>query len=162
MKIDSSAWLITFSDLFFILVSFFILRHQLVELPKPDTLLKSIQEIAPPLSSLYTQQQTSSFENKVFTIDSNWFSSPSELSSKGEEMIKFISHQIRFSNARLEMEIRVTPEDLNSEDQELRTQKLLTSLEANEISKLNLHLIAKREFTHVSHGELRLIFGTQH
>lgn len=161
MKIDSSAWLITFSDLFFILVSFFILRHQLIELPKPESVLKSIQEIALPHSSLYKPQQNTSFENKTFTIDSNWFSSPDELSSKGEEMIKFISHQIRFTNAHLDMDIKISHDDLNSEDQELRINKLLSTLKANEISEINLNLIARNEFSQVSHGELRLIFGTQ-
>jgi hypothetical protein len=114
MNVRSSQWLITFSDLFFILVSFFILRHELIDFPKVSSVYGDTRNGSEekskrdsPFKTL-TPDQPEEIEIKV---QNEWFSGESDLSITGDLELSTIKKMLETSTGELSLNINAVTED---------------------------------------------------
>ncbi len=113
-KPKSSQWLIIFSDLFFILVAFFVFRHELIELPRLSAVhgkVKSGTELPPVRKSIFQEHHNTRAETLDIPVQKNWFFDEKEISSKGELEIKSLANILQSTDAKLSLILYVQSED---------------------------------------------------
>jgi hypothetical protein len=143
MNLQSSQWLITFSDLFFILVSFFVLRHELIELPKLSSVygeISSGSEILSRIHSSFEEYTSNPSEIIQVEIQNDWLSGMNELSLKGELEINTIRKMIHSSQAELSLLVYTFPED-NPESLQKKISVLAKAALSREIELKSISIL---------------------
>lgn len=107
-KNKTPQWLITFSDLFLILVAFFVLRHQLIETPQKSFL--NLQETQNTYTedesnSIFIDYHTIQHEKLKIPILQDWFSPEGQISLKGDLEIKTIKGMMGSTPSSLNLTI---------------------------------------------------------
>jgi hypothetical protein len=164
MHSNTSNWLITFSDLFFILVSFFILRHQMIELPglsfhQGKSIIPAISE--PHVHSLYTETKVVKDENITIPIYHSWFSSPKELSSKGEEGILQTIHYLADERLSLRLHIHYPSSSHSVSSLEERTITLLHAFKKQGVIPKTLKISRHHTIEETYLGSIDLVIRDQ-
>jgi hypothetical protein len=159
MNINSSQWLITFSDLFFILVSFFVIRHELIEIPKLQKVYGTITdgiETLQDTESVFQNHQEQYPEHIQVPIERDWFSHSGEISLRGEIEIKTIAGIYQTTPSRVELLLHKghtdTPQGIYD-----RIQEIITFCRKSDIMPASITLVSthyQRSSTII--GELRL------
>jgi hypothetical protein len=161
MNRTSSQWLIIFSDLFFILVSFFVLRHQLIETPKFSSVYGSHNSGTEQrlfTSSIFNELSENQGESISIKIKKDWFSEECHLTIKGEMELKTVSSILHSSPTKLNLVLYIHPED-NPETIHEKLSYLLTSLINNRVSIDSLSILTSSLIVDKrSIAELNIVF----
>jgi hypothetical protein len=164
MNSNTSNWLITFSDLFFILVSFFILRHQMIELPvlnshQGESSIPTILE--PDIHSLYAEIKEIRDENITIPISHSWFSSTKKLSSKGEEAIIRTMHYLTDTRLSLRLHLHYPASNLSISSLEERTMTILHAFRNKGIIPKTLKISRHNTIKEPQIGSIDLVITDQ-
>ncbi|HMO18399.1 MAG TPA: hypothetical protein PKA63_08920 [Oligoflexia bacterium] len=168
MKTVSGNWLLTFSDLFFILVAFFLLRHQLVEIPKEvnnhhqNSTISTIHNYIKEKTILTTPFQAKKRETNTsidIPLDTSWFTESVELSSKGEEAIRGIAIKQKESSSSLwvELFVEIDQPGLNMLQKKM-LEALSLELQIRDLPVSKVIVSSTRAQNNTGHGLIRLIF----
>ncbi len=101
--INKDNWLLSYSDLFLLVLSFFVMRHPLLTTPHEKSKVKEEQIIN---STFHIENQTKSSEDTTndFTIKKSWFDSSNDLTVVGDESLSLVKMQLINSDGKLKIE----------------------------------------------------------
>jgi cytochrome c biogenesis protein ResB len=174
MKAPTGNWLLTFSDLFFILVAFFLLRHQMIEAPANRIDKGPFSEeivndgakakVNKPLrldeSSIFQASHKMSVTSLGIPIHQSWFSQGVEVSSKGEEALRELEWKLKESGANIELELYISQHQasLNS-NQRTMLESLVKKLNILKIKLSRVAISAKKRDAEDILGLIKIIYN---
>lgn len=87
-QLESSTWLITFTDLMTLLLTFFVLRLSMLSIPQPNLM------VSPPAAKTVTQSPAIKLHRRIYEFNNEFFvQGTQDLSFQGESSLKSI-HQL--------------------------------------------------------------------
>lgn len=161
-KLSSAMWLISCSDLFFILVSFFVLRHELIEYPKISEVHGvnyTGTELIPINKSVYESYPSVNAETLEIPIYNDWFTGEKELSLKGATEINSIKSIINSTKTQLSLNIYAV-QNFSKERLIENTLNILDSISNNSLIITDISIKTTKEKSDINEiGILKINFS---
>lgn len=145
---QASLWLVTCSDLFFLIFGFFVLNHTLTDEQEKGTF--QIEESLPSLRNNLHEEVVSEYaavnlgttgESNVvgYSVTQKWFSTDNSLSLYGNTQFKVLLEAVARAETSVEFEILLTSTVENRDNFELALQ-LKSLIEKQTNKKISIHI----------------------
>jgi hypothetical protein len=155
--INKDSWLLSYSDLFLLVLSFFVMRHPLLTPPHEISTVKEEQIIS---STFQIDNQTKLPEDTTndFTIKKSWFDSNNDLTVVGEESLNLVKMQLKNSAGKLKIEyINNSSDSILEINDEERLLKIINYFSDSNAEDLEFSLKLKTE-NNKSSGKILVVY----
>jgi len=136
--VTSDSWLLSYSDLFLLVLSFFVLRHPLLQKPNDMTVKVTADQQTLAPEHVFLQNPVLKNTND-FDIEKSWFDNQGELTNIGERTLSLIRLQAKNSSGLVKIQFQEHPDkDLLLSSSQVKLQNIISKLSANDIKEIEL------------------------